>query len=103
MLASVRETFESGIAIIEKKNHDYGAITEPFANFRSAELLGLSVEKAILVRTLDKITRINNLLAHDAFVTEESMDDTIVDAINYLAILKAFREMTRLEHPQPPL
>lgn len=97
MLESIRTTFETGLEIVKKKNLDYGADADPFRNFRSASLLGLSVEKAILVRTLDKLARINNLLDHDAYVTEESMDDTIVDCINYLAILKAYREIQYAE------
>ena len=95
LIESVRRTYEVGLAIVEKKNKDYGANEDPFRNFRAATMLGLSVEKAILVRTLDKLARINNLLDHEAYVTEETMDDTIVDACNYLAILKAWRECAR--------
>jgi hypothetical protein len=93
LLENVRATFAAGVDIIEKKNKDYGADADPFRNFRSAQVLGISVEKAILVRTLDKLARIDNLLTKPAYVTEESLEDTLTDAINYLALLKAFREM----------
>ncbi len=95
LLANVRRTFEAGLALIDKKNRDYGAAQDAFANFRAVELLGLTVEQGILVRTLDKLTRINNLLTQPAYVTEESMEDTILDAINYLALLKAYREQSK--------
>jgi hypothetical protein len=98
MLDNIRATYELGLSIIEKKNHDYGADADPFRNFRTAGVLGLTVEKAILVRVLDKLARVNNLLEHDAYVTEESMEDTLVDAINYLAILKAYRNLTKEAH-----
>jgi hypothetical protein len=93
LLKSVRQSFEKGLAIIEKKNHDYGANADPFKNFRSVELLGLPVEKGILVRMLDKLARLNNLLDHEAYVTDESFEDTAIDLQNYAAILRAFREL----------
>ncbi len=95
LLANVRETYAKAAEIIERKNADYATQADPFANFRTANILGLSVEKGILVRTLDKIMRVNNLLEHEAFVTEESMEDTLTDAINYLALLKAYRELNK--------
>lgn len=95
LIESVQKTFAAGLTLVERKNRDYGAGNDAFRNFRTAGVVGLSVEKAILVRVLDKISRIDNLLEHEAYVTEESMEDTVVDAINYLAILKAYRECHR--------
>ncbi len=92
LIESARKTYAAGLEIMERKNHDYAGAADAFRNFRTATVLGLSVEKAILVRVLDKLARVNNLLDQPAFVTEESMADTLVDAINYLAILKAYRE-----------
>lgn len=93
MLDNIRATYDAGISIVEKKNHDYGADADPFRNFRTAGILGLTVEKAILVRVLDKLARVNNLLDHEAYVKDESLEDTLIDAINYLAIMKAFRDL----------
>jgi hypothetical protein len=95
LIESVRKTYAKSVEIIERKNHDYSGADDAFANFRTAGILGISAEKGILLRTLDKIARINNLLDHAAYVTDESMDDTITDAIGYLAILKAYRETNR--------
>lgn len=93
LLQNVRQTYAKAIGIVERKNRDYATEADPFANFRTATVLGLTVEKGILVRTLDKIMRVNNLLENPAYVTEESIEDTLVDAINYLALLKAHREL----------
>lgn len=95
LLASMEATYARCLAIAKKKNADYAGASDQFANFKAAPALlsGVSVEKGILVRLTDKIKRIDNLLTHDAYVTEESMSDTIEDAINYLAILKAWREV----------
>ena len=67
----------------------------PYRNFETVERLGLSVQTGIMMRLLDKITRLENLLTVAPYVTEETFEDTIDDAINYLAILKARREMER--------
>lgn len=91
-IKSIENTYKKGIEIIKLKNADYANSSDPFKNFKSAEIIGLSVERAILVRVLDKITRISNLLSKEADVKEESLEDTLLDAINYLAILKSYRE-----------
>ncbi len=95
LIDNVRRTFAKAIGIVEQKNADYATQENPWANFQTSQILDVSVEKAILVRTLDKIVRVNNLLEHPAYVTEESIEDTLLDAINYLALLKAYRELER--------
>jgi hypothetical protein len=95
----MRATFAKCLEISKAKNADYAGSSDPFANFRQVKHLGLcSVSTGILVRLSDKFTRISNLLAGDGRspeVKDESIDDTIDDAINYLAILKAWREDER--------
>lgn len=86
----IEKTFSTGLDIIRKKNHDYGGPVDHYKNFRFAEQLGVSVEKGILVRISDKLARISNLLDRPAAVADEKIEDTILDAINYLAILKAY-------------
>jgi hypothetical protein len=86
---SIKTTFDSCVELIQKKNADYGATTSPFKNFLFSEFVGVRPERAILVRLTDKISRISNLLDAEAQVANESINDTIEDAINYLAILKA--------------
>lgn len=88
----VGDTFNQCLEISKAKNADYAASEDPFANFRQVENLGLcSVQQGIMVRLSDKITRICNLLDRPAAVADEAVEDTIRDAINYLAILAAYR------------
>lgn len=92
--ASLMQTFEQCLAISDAKNTDYAVGSDPFLNFRHVESLGLcSIQVGMLVRLSDKMGRIANLIASDKppSVTNESVDDTIMDAINYLAILRAYR------------
>lgn len=91
-IKSIEKTYKDGVEIIRIKNADYGADENPFKNFESARVIGLDVKEAILLRTLDKMSRMGNLLKQEAQVKDESIEDSIVDAINYLAILKAYIE-----------
>lgn len=76
--------------IMKKKNSDYANNeTLPFTNFYCCEdILGIKAETGILVRLIDKAARISNLALKQPEVTSESLSDTIIDSINYLAILK---------------
>lgn len=92
----MRSTFAKCLEISKEKNADYAGSEDPFANFRMVAHIGLcSVTEGILVRLSDKFIRIANLLSgegRDPRVVDESVTDTIRDAINYFAILAAWLE-----------
>jgi hypothetical protein len=92
LVEHVEGTFAKCISILKKKNTDYsGCSSNAFRNFTYVELIGItSVEAGILVRLSDKFTRLGNLIKSDPAVVEEKMEDTIEDAINYLAILHSY-------------
>lgn len=91
LLMSMAETFQSCLLTAVAKNNDYGGSNnDPFANFRNSTIAGVSVEKGILVRLMDKMSRVSTLLDKEAMVKDEAITDTIEDAINYLAIMKAY-------------
>lgn len=96
-IENIQQTYAKGVTIIQKKNADYANSTNPFRNFESASIVGISVDRAILLRVLDKLSRAGNLLDKPPAVVDESLEDTLIDAINYLAILKAYRERTKVE------
>lgn len=82
-----------GVDIMERKNHDYAGASgdKPFANFVACELLGVSTEKGMMVRMMDKLMRLNNYLnSGEMRVEDESFRDTIVDLRNYLVLLLAY-------------
>jgi len=92
LLKDMAETFGDCLETAVRKNHDYGGSNnDPFANFRNSTIAGVTVERGILVRLMDKMSRIATLLDKEAQVKDEAVDDTIDDAINYLAILKSYR------------
>lgn len=92
LIKDIEQTFQFCLELMKKKNKDYATATDAFANFRLSEMVGVSPERAILVRVADKLARISNLLGKENDVTDESMMDTIVDILNYLAILKSWLE-----------
>ena len=86
-----RALFADALATMILKNQDYSGSNDgikSMKNFRLAEeVVGIKMTQGILVRITDKIARIGNLLRTNAFVKDETIHDTIQDAINYLAIL----------------
>lgn len=92
LLAHIRSTFDAGVAIAERKNADYaGAAAEEdaFANFRASTVVGVDPRRAILVRLTDKLARCASLLDKPPAVADESISDTLLDVVNYAAILRA--------------
>lgn len=80
------------------KNHDYSGGedgSDPFLNFKTVELLGIGVttEQGFMVRLADKIRRLSGFVKTGEFkVSDESFRDTVMDAINYLCLLAAYKE-----------
>lgn len=86
-----KQLFDKCLGVMQKKNADYSSSNaNAFRNFEAVENFGITgVKEGIMVRLTDKFTRICNLLKKDPLVVDESLQDTIEDAINYLAILHA--------------
>ena len=92
LIAHMTAVFKKCVGVAERKNADYSGNNEnAFRNFTYVEQMGVaSTEAGILVRLSDKFSRMSNLLKADPKVVEEKLEDTIEDAINYLAILHAY-------------
>lgn len=81
---------------LAKKGSDYADIEDRYKNFRISEVaLGIPVERAMLSRMLDKVSRINNLLDKAPQVVEESLSDSIMDLIGYSFLLAVYHHDTR--------
>jgi hypothetical protein len=84
-------------AICQAKNADYagqGEAADPFANFRRVEVMGIATtEQGFLTRMVDKVSRLTSLTAPGAVakVTDESVEDTLMDLANYCILLAAYR------------
>lgn len=72
--------------IMEAKNADYGADDDPFRNFHKHGSLGIEV------RLSDKWSRLEGFMKRGLLkVKDESIEDTIIDIINYLILWLAYR------------
>lgn len=83
-------TFKECLEIAKAKNNDYAKSEDPFKNFKISETVGVPVERGIMVRMMDKVSRISNGLDSELMVKDETINDTLNDLINYTAILKAY-------------
>ena len=93
-LTNIMNTFKYAYMTLEKKSLDYSGEEDPFKNFRLCESAGIvSAEEGILVRMFDKMGRVSNLIKQlQTPKVNESIEDTLMDLINYAAILIAYRE-----------
>lgn len=88
-------TCDRARAITQAKGHDYSGTEDTLANLRAVEAFGLCpAEKGVLVRLCDKFKRLSRLVGDGAApqVQNESVDDTILDMVNYLILLAALRK-----------
>ena len=90
------KAFEEAISIIldtvKRKNADYTGWEDAFKNFKLAENLWVTTtERAILVRLLDKVSRISSLLdVEKPQVENEKLEDTLLDLAAYAIILYVY-------------
>ncbi len=80
------KNLERALDIMRAKSSDYAQPDDPFANFKGSEFLGIDLKRGILIRMMDKISRVNNLIDRGAKV-KESVEDTCLDLINYTNIV----------------
>jgi hypothetical protein len=91
LLQDMEETFSKCLEVATRKNSDYGGKeSNPYQNFSNSEIVGVSIPKGIMVRMMDKVSRISTLLEKEAQVKDEAIEDTLDDLINYTAILKSY-------------
>ena len=78
---------EEMLALTTKKSNDYASGDDPFRNFRAFGELG------ILVRMSDKFARLRTALydRKDMAVSDETVEDTVLDLATYAVLLLAYR------------
>ena len=82
--------FEKALEILSKKRQDYASDEDPFRNFRNSTMMGVEPWRGAGIRLMDKLSRFVNLASKGGIgaVSNESIEDTIVDALNYLVIME---------------
>ena len=93
ILETLQKIFKELEDTLRRKNADYTGGKSEFFNFeKSADVANVSVGKSIIVRMMDKMTRMSSLLEREAQVKDEKIEDTIKDLIGYAIILLAYLE-----------
>lgn len=88
-LELAQQTFDECFNIIKNKNHDYSDKNDPFSNFKfSGKVAGITPEQAALNLIGTKLARLNELITNSKSAKNESIEDSILDAINYLLLLR---------------
>ncbi len=91
-IVEAQKNYIRAVGIMKAKSSDYAQENDPYANFRGSEFLGINLKRGILVRVMDKISRINNLIDREAQV-KESVENDCLDLMNYInIILMKFQE-----------
>jgi len=97
-LKEIKSIFDRCYKITEKKGKDYAKEHDVFYNFKMCEIFGVCLaEEGIVVRMTDKLSRIINLLHKKNDVEDERIEDTIMDLINYSAILLVYLKSKQAE------
>lgn len=91
LLAHVTGLYKAALGTMERKNGDYAQSDNSFENFiEAAAIAGTSPQQQILGRLGDKIIRIKNVTKNKDAHVDERLQDTVEDAINYLALFHAY-------------
>jgi hypothetical protein len=91
-----RDLSASSRAIIKAKNQDYSGGGDPFANFRTATLLGVHPVAGLAMRCGDKFMRIKSYLVKGKLeVVGEGVIDAIDDCYNYVVLAAGLLATTR--------
>lgn len=77
-------------ALHKKKAQDYGTDSDPFANIRASEELGIPADKGAWLRAKDKVKRLDRHY-NGKPLANESAADSLIDLAAYCLIAEAIR------------
>lgn len=74
----VDRAFKEAKEIFDSKNADYGQDDDAIANYRAGGVIGINEYQQMLLRILEKVIRVSNLLDKES-QTKESIEDSMLD------------------------
>ena len=85
------EMFAKCKEIIRVKNSDYANGDDPYINFRSSEIFGVSPVTGIMLRAMDKFQRVATFDKNGKLsVKDESVLDALMDILNYVILIAGY-------------
>ena len=85
------EMFAKCKEVIRVKNSDYANGDDPYINFRSSEIFGVSPVTGIMLRAMDKFQRVATFDKNGKLsVKDESVLDALLDILNYVILIAGY-------------
>ena len=92
----IRQDFDDAYSLVKGKSTDYAEQDNKFSNFEQAAIAaGVEVEQVFLVLIGVKLARLTQLMTTEKSPNFESIDDNLLDLINYPGLLRAYRRSKR--------
>ena len=83
---------EKCINALESKSHDYAQEGNRFWNFeKRVNFLGTNINFVFLNDIYNKVLRLENLLLNNKTPKNETVEDSIIDLINYVLLFQAYK------------
>jgi hypothetical protein len=76
------------------KSSDYGTGSDIYANYRSAEAIGIPAWKSCFIRALEKVQRLTNAF-NGKILRHEGVSDSFIDLANHIVISKILYDETK--------
>ena len=94
----IKREFDEAYSLVDLKATDYAEETNYFSNFEfAAKAAGITVDQVFLVMMGIKLARLAQLIGAGKVPNFESIDDNLLDSINYPGLLKAYRRQARVD------
>jgi len=87
----IYQDYAEALDLVESKAHDYAEDDNVFSNFEfAAQVAGVKTEQVFAVLLGVKVARLGQLIGNNKTPNFESIDDTLLDTMNYAGLLRAY-------------
>ncbi len=91
------------MSLLKSKSNDYAEGSDAFINFKTAaQIAGISPEQTLLTLLGMKISRLTQLIGKGKRAKNESVEDTMLDIINYVVLLRGMMQEQENPPTMPP-
>ncbi len=93
--------FSRCVEMMRNKSNDYAEGGDAFLNFKTAaQIAGISPEQTLLTLLGMKMSRLTQLISKGKKARHESVEDTMLDVINYVVLLRGMMKEQENVAPQ---
>lgn len=93
--------FTRCVDMLRNKSNDYAEGQDAFLNFKTAaQIAGISPEQTLLTLLGMKMSRLTQLVSKGKSAKNESVEDTLLDIINYVVLLRGMMKEQESSSPQ---